>query len=40
MATTEASVGFFSGTFTIEIESCGGWQSGYVVCGLYEETYR
>ena len=38
MSTTAASVGSRSGTLMIEIRSCGGWQSGKVGSGKYEET--
>lgn len=38
VATTAASVGALSGTFTMEIESCGGWQSGKVSDGKYDDT--
>ncbi len=34
VAMTEAAAGLRSGTFTMVMRSCGGWQSGYVALGL------
>lgn len=36
--TTAACVGAFLGTFTTEMPSCGGWQSGKASFGEYEAT--
>src|SRR6478752_2977764 len=37
--TTAAFSGALRGTLMTEIPSCGGWQSGNVALGEYEETY-
>ncbi len=36
---TAAFSGALRGTLMIEIPSCGGWQSGKLALGEYEETY-
>jgi len=37
--TTAAFCGALRGTLMTEMPSCGGWQSGNVALGEYEETY-